>query len=682
MVFYQKLLTKFKIHIIYLTMKKKNSVKIFLFFFVFSFTQAQQKVIDSLEQELIKPTNGLSKVENLNWLGYYYARTNPEKGLKKLDKSITLAIKNNDSLQLGKAYEYKGINHKNLGNDSLMLSFFSKAEYVYKQIDNKGALPFLILNRGIFYQQRSNYQKANEDCHSALIFFSSDKDTLLMGYTLGRIGFNNIYLGDYTSSLKSFQKGAYLLEQINKDESMHYASIQGDMGLLYQKLSDYNTALEHHNRCLEIYKKYDFQRGISNQYNDIGNIYTKLEKFEKALNIYKTSYNMKKKTKNKKDIANALSNIGITHSHLKQFDKALIYLDSSIVIYKQLKDFGSLSSTHKNLGNIFLKKNQLQKAAMHFDYSLEYAKNSDDKRAIYLAKEGLSEIAFVNGNYKNAYTLQQESLTLKENILSDEKRNELANIKAKFEYEKKEAILEAVFENEKTIDEAKIKHQILVRNFSIGSGIIISLFLFFFLKQKHQKDKLKEVYSTETRISQKVHDELANDMYHVINKIQNKTDDNQNDVVDQLENIYQRTRDISYEHGSINLNNDYFYIELKEMIDSYQSNNIKISTIGLTKAFWDTASNHKKIAITRVLKELMTNMKKHSKASQVVITFKKNKQNLLITYADNGIGFKKTEHFKNNGLQNAESRIKNINGSLNFDSDRKMGVGITISFPT
>ena len=304
-------------------MAKLRSIYLVSIFFLIVFNvQAQQKVLDSLEQQLLNPTNGLSKVENLNWLSYFYARSNPKKGLEKGNEAIRLAIKNKDSLQLGKAYEYMGLNHKNLGNDSLMFSFFTKAEYIYRNINSGGALPFLILNRGIFYQQRSNHYKAIEDCQKALEIFTSNKDTLLMGYTLGRLGFSHIYLGNYTVSLEDFLKGKSLLEQINKENSMHYGSILGDMGLLYQKLSEYETALKYHKKCLDIYKKYDFQRGVANQYNDIGNIYTKLKEFEKALDIYKTSYSIKKKTKNKRDIASGMANLGSTYFHLKQFDKA------------------------------------------------------------------------------------------------------------------------------------------------------------------------------------------------------------------------------------------------------------------------------------------------------------------------------------------------------------------------
>ena len=81
----------------------------------------------------------------------------------------------------------------------------------------------------------------------------------------------------------------------------------------------------------------------------------------------------------------------------------------------------------------------------------------------------------------------------------------------------------------------------------------------------------------------------------------------------------------------------------KEMLYAYQNNVTKISIIGLSNDLWSSISDLKKIAATRVLKELMINMKKYSHASHVVLTFKKDKKNVNISYVDNGIGIKTFE---------------------------------------
>ena len=71
-----------------------------------------------------------------------------------------------------------------------------------------------------------------------------------------------------------------------------------------------------------------------------------------------------------------------------------------------------------------------------------------------------------------------------------------------------------------------------------------------------------------------------------------------------------------------------------------------------------------------MLQELLTNMKKHSNASIVVLSFEKSGKYLIINYKDNGIG---TSLTKRNGLQNTENRIQSINGTITFESEINKG---------
>ena len=115
-----------------------------------------------------------------------------------------------------------------------------------------------------------------------------------------------------------------------------------------------------------------------------------------------------------------------------------------------------------------------------------------------------------------------------------------------------------------------------------------------------------------------------------------------------------------------------FEQNLKQMLNSYKSSNTEVIIKNGNPIDWSTVETEKKIAIHRVLQELMVNMKKYSEASFVVIGFDVEQNSLKINYSDNGIGFKEKLILKN-GLQNAENRIHAINGILTFDSQTNEG---------
>jgi signal transduction histidine kinase len=94
-----------------------------------------------------------------------------------------------------------------------------------------------------------------------------------------------------------------------------------------------------------------------------------------------------------------------------------------------------------------------------------------------------------------------------------------------------------------------------------------------------------------------------------------------------------------------------------------------------------TLESNKKIIVYRVLQELLVNMKKHSRCSLVVITFKKNKNKLQIDYSDNGVGASLDKKNSRNGLQNVENRILSIKGNITFDTNTGKGFKTSLSIP-
>ena len=99
-----------------------------------------------------------------------------------------------------------------------------------------------------------------------------------------------------------------------------------------------------------------------------------------------------------------------------------------------------------------------------------------------------------------------------------------------------------------------------------------------------------------------------------------------------------------------------------------------VNTINSSKA-----SDHVKLVIYRSLHELMVNMKKHSHAKAVSIIFQTVKGQNEIRYVDDGVGAS-ISSIKTNGLQNVESRIKNIGGTFSFDTSNGNGFKAILKF--
>ena len=218
------------------------------------------------------------------------------------------------------------------------------------------------------------------------------------------------------------------------------------------------------------------------------------------------------------------------------------------------------------------------------------------------------------------------------------------------------------------LENVRLKNTRLVFILLVIFLVFAAMLFYFILRTKHKKEKLEQVYTTEKRISKKVHDEVANDVYHVMTKLQGQGS-TQESVLDDLEGIYNRTRDISKENSAIEVGENFNEL-INDLLFTYKSHTVNVITRNSSKIDWDVIPDIKKTTLYRVLQELMTNMRKHSEASIVVLNFNQLNTKITIDYTDNGVG---CDLVKGNGLLNTENRIKSINGTLTFTSQINKG---------
>ena len=97
---------------------------------------------------------------------------------------------------------------------------------------------------------------------------------------------------------------------------------------------------------------------------------------------------------------------------------------------------------------------------------------------------------------------------------------------------------------------------------------------------------------------------MANDVYQTIafaetqdlhNPVQKET------LLDNLDKIYTRTRNISRENSAI-VTGDSYEIALKEMLSRFSSSRVQVIVKDVNSIPWDKIAEEKKIALYRILK--------------------------------------------------------------------------------
>jgi len=459
-------------------------------------------------------------------------------------------------------------------------------------------------------------------------------------------------LGYYDESEKLNIESIQLIDLIKSEKddpwvSSSKASTLIELAIIYRDKKDYEEAIKIYDRALKLTNLPTAKSMIQ---NNKGVVYLYKNELYKALDQYQLAYETAKESKDVKQIARSLDNLSFIRSKLSLPHAEEGLLEALDMRIKINFSYGIGTS----YGHLILHYELQQDTLKAISYSDKYLK---------LAKEtGISE------QIRNALKLKIEigdDTTAEEYIAINDSINSANNLARNkfnyyaYQYDKKE----------KDLKISNLRSERLLY-LVIGSAFIF-IAVYVILKYKHKKDKLEEIYKTETRISRKIHDEVANDVYHVMTKLQNEN----KDVLDDLEHIYNRTRDISKESSSIDLSMSYPEL-LNDLFLSYHNKQVAIITKDLYQINWDKISDLKKSTVYRVFQELLTNMKKHSDASIVVFNFSQGNKKISMRYKDNGIGSKIK---KGNGLHNTENRIASINGTIIFDSEEGKGFKVIIT---
>ena len=550
-------------------------------------------------------------------------------------------------------------------------SSMAYSEKMISRANMKGKTYFEALGyyrKAIIHQYLNNYKEKFRNAFISRKLFLSIGDSLRAGKRSLEMANAQSSMSDYTGSQENAALALKLLQ--NTQDSSYISSALNQIGIANRERGFYDDAIENYESAL----KYSISTEDSLSFlNNMALAYRDKGDFDKAIK-YLSLNNSKSEYADKESHARFMDNLAFTKWIADSTAIILNDLETALDMRLELEDLKGLTSSYNHLSEYYLNKD-LAKAKKYAVMSLETARKNDSKTSELNALKSLLEISDPAESEKYIHRYLHLNDSIQEAELKA--KNFFAKIKFDEEQKQKEIDhLQAASEKQQ-LESEELKDQTII--LSLGAMLILvsSGFGFYYLRQRYEKEKIQEAYKTESRISKKIHDELANDVYNVMGGMQNIAP---NDMMDKLEHIYKRTRNISRENSSIPTGVDYLP-HLVSTLSTSILGNTRLILRGEETINWSSISQEKKIIIYRVLQEMMINMNKHSEAGLVAIIFSEEKNLLKVQYSDNGVGVSKETLKSGNGVQNMENRIFSVKGTLNFETEQDKGLKIFIQIP-
>lgn len=528
------------------------------------------------------------------------------------------------------------------------------------------------LIKDINYDKGESFFDKNSD--SAFYYFNkvvtNSKDSLKIAMSYNYMAVIQSDAGDYFGAQESLMRSLKFLD-VEKDKDFKcLSSNYNELGLNSLTLKKYDLALDYYNKAVKYSKSSAFTSRIL---NNKALAYQKSKKYLKAIKIYNDI--ISNDNKNQKEYARILSNIARTKwLQNPNYNAAPDFL-KALGIRKKEKDIWGQNASYSHLADYYTKK-QPDSALIYANKMYQIAKeikNPDDQL------EALQKLIILSPpketkQYFETYKDLGDSLQTARNSA----KNQFALVRYETEKNKADNLKLQKDNTEKNYQIIKQRILLISIFLLVVVGAIISVLWYKKRKQRLELQAQNTIRENQLKTSKKVHDVVANGLYRVMTEIENRDDLDRDNILDKLEVMYEKSRDISYDE--VPSTGENFHQEILDLLKSFATESTRVVYTGSTPDMWKEVSGEAKYEVQHILQELMVNMQKHSKASNVAVKFENLGNHINIRYTDDGVGISKELQF-NNGLTNTGNRIKSINGTITFDTKSEKGFKVYISFP-
>lgn len=503
------------------------------------------------------------------------------------------------------------------------------------------------------------YKKNDSSYYYFNRVINTSKDSLELGWAYNKIALIQSALGDLFGSQESLLLSLRYLHPEKASNLKCLISDYNELGNTSVDLGNYDAAITYFDKALNYIHNEKSRVIIMNNkataYRTQGRVREALAMYVPLLDqasIYKEEY------------ARILTNTAKTRWLIKPSYNAAPELLKALSIRKQVNDEWGQNSSYAHLSDFY--------ASTRPDSALYYARlmyavarkmgSPDDQL------EALQKL-IRSGRQQDAKTYFMTYQKLSDSLQAD--RNNAKNQFALIRYEtEKHKANNTRLQKENS----EKKYQVI----AVMVALVVALGVFVLLYQRRKRKAEQSLRENQLLISRRIHDVVANGLHGVINELQYQAETARENILPRLFHLYNQSRDISNEISSPY--GEDFILAISLLFQSYDTPVTSVTAIGNTSELWNEVNPVAKTEIERVLRELMVNMKKHSKAREVVVIFTREGDHIHIQYADDGIGFPEKIKY-GGGIGNTESRIKSINGTITFASEAGKGVDVRISFP-
>ena len=458
-----------------------------LFFFLASLLHAQKdKRLDSLISVYQNQPDGVEKIATLDELysETFYLKT-PEDVLPFVKEQLALSRELKYKKGEGDALFNYGNYYRRIYAFDSARYYFSLANNIWEILDDKAGR-FKTLNG------MAKIEQLDGDFEKSLALYEEVMKTAVEMKSGIRIAETNreiatIYMdkASYKLGLKYMLDGLRGLDSLKKPYPDKKADMLVGVGRIESLRGNDKAALEPLAQGLKIFKEQENHLWECITHTEIGYAYLGLDSIDKGILHFNKSLEISIAAGRKGFEAICYHNLGLANRKKGNLDLAEDFLNKSIALGKTTAN--NNVSSYNELGSLFLDKDQAPKAIESHSKAIHLADSIQSLAELKDGYEGRSIAYEKNGQPQEALKDLKQFLILNDSIFNTTKSQQIEELRAIYETEKKEQQI-ALLEQEAKVD----KLQKALLGGGLGLSILVFGFGFYGIRQKLKRNKLEK----------------------------------------------------------------------------------------------------------------------------------------------------------------------------------------------
>lgn len=352
-----------------------------------------------------------------------------------------------------------------------------------------------------------NYELAQKKADSLFILSKKINYTEGIAESYNLKGVINRDQSNLRDALDNFLSALKLFEELKMPVKV--AGMQNNIGLIYAEIKEYRTALAYYFKAEKINSAKKEKSRLAINYNNIATCYQKLNQFTSAQIYLQKSLVLRQEVSDTMGMAMAYHNIGINHQLTNEKDSAIFFFNKSLNYLSGMSENIGHAYNFLELGNTFLQQGKITEAENYLLKSLRIAEKSELEGVKVEIYKYLSSLYEKKQDFKKAFLYQNLFLSSKENVESDESKNEILKKELEFEFIKRQELQQKDSENKQAVSNAEIKNQKKLTMGAVIALVILSGLILIVFRGYNQKRKANFIISKQKEIVEHKNKEIT-----------------------------------------------------------------------------------------------------------------------------------------------------------------------------